>query len=210
MLRLLKEMRYSLHVMVRPFSGYWDLKHEKRGSLASAAGLLLAYLLSVLAWNQFAGFFFVTNREREAVNILMEAIRILVPYVLWVVASWSFTSLMDGEGTIKEIAIATAYALAPMIVITLPLIPVSNWVSQEEIAFINVLRGVGVVWTAYLLFVGMIVTHQYTIPKTLGTIVLSIVGMCILIFLSMLVVSLLQQALSFFITVYREAQLRWL
>ena len=205
----LKQMSFGLKVMVRPFSGYWDLKKEKKGSVASAVGLIVLYLLMVLAWYQFAGFFAVTNKQRDSVDIFLEACKITIPYLLWVVSSWCFTSLMDGEGTFRDIAIATAYALTPMIVFYIPQILLSRVVSLDEISFVYLLRGVGMMWSAYLLFASVIVTHQYTIGKAIGTIVLTIVGMLIIIFLSMMIVSLLQQAVSFFVMVYREAKLRW-
>lgn len=205
-----REMYYALHVMVRPFDGYWDLKHEKRGSLRAAVGLLLLLLAVRLAEYQFSGFFFVTQYERENVNILREIAAVFLPYILWVIASWGFTTLLDGEGSMRDIAIATAYAVTPMIIVNIPLMLVSNLVTLEEGTFITVLRTVAVVWSGLLLFVSLLVTHQYTIPKAIGTIILSLLGMAIVIFLAMLIVSLAQQVITFIDLLVREAQLRWL
>ena len=47
---LLKELRYSLYVTVHPFKGYWEIKHERKGSLRTAGILLTLYILvSVLS-----------------------------------------------------------------------------------------------------------------------------------------------------------------
>ena len=34
--RYWESLRYSLYVLTHPFDGFWDLTHEKRGSLAAA------------------------------------------------------------------------------------------------------------------------------------------------------------------------------
>lgn len=43
---LLKELRYSLYVTVHPFKGYWEIKHERKGSLRTAGILLTLTSLS--------------------------------------------------------------------------------------------------------------------------------------------------------------------
>lgn len=43
-----KTLRYSLHCCVRPFDGFWDLTHEKRGSMAAANTLIILVLLTNL------------------------------------------------------------------------------------------------------------------------------------------------------------------
>ena len=30
-----KSFTYAFHIMTHPFDGYWDMKHEKRGTLAA-------------------------------------------------------------------------------------------------------------------------------------------------------------------------------
>ena len=43
-----KSLRYSLHCIVRPFDGFWDLTHEKRGSMAAANTLVVLVLFTNL------------------------------------------------------------------------------------------------------------------------------------------------------------------
>ena len=37
-----RSLRFSLHVIGHPFDGFWDLIHEKRGSIAAANTILIA------------------------------------------------------------------------------------------------------------------------------------------------------------------------
>ena len=44
--RYIASLRYSLHVITHPFDGFWDLVHEKRGSLAAAHTFLALFLIT--------------------------------------------------------------------------------------------------------------------------------------------------------------------
>ena len=48
---LYDSVKYSRHVIFHPFDGFWDLKHERRGSVSAATVILvlvcLTYVLSV-------------------------------------------------------------------------------------------------------------------------------------------------------------------
>ena len=39
--RYKESLRYALYVMTHPFDGFWDLTHEKRGSIAAANTILI-------------------------------------------------------------------------------------------------------------------------------------------------------------------------
>ncbi len=207
---VLSQVRYGLHVVVRPFDGFWDLKHEKKGSLASAFCIVFLLLAARLSQYQFSGFFAVTQQQRDKVGLIIEIAKIVLPYVLWIVSNWSLTTLLDGEGSMKDIAVSTAYCLVPMILFIVPLTVLSNFVTLDENLFLNVFMGISIFWSGLLIFISVIVTHQYTILKAILTILLSVVCMGILLFLSMLVVSLIQQIAAFVMIIFQEASLRWL
>jgi len=92
-----KTLKYSLYTSVHPLDGFWDLTHEKRGSLAAANVIVaLAILVDVLRLT-LTSFQFVTI-NMEYFNAAIEMMRIILPIFLWVVANWSLTTLMDGKG----------------------------------------------------------------------------------------------------------------
>ena len=77
LVRFARSLRYSLYVIVHPFDGFWDLKHEKRGSIAAANVIVLLTLLTTLWIKQFSGFLFV-KVDWESVNIWSEMAQILL------------------------------------------------------------------------------------------------------------------------------------
>ena len=44
--RYWSSLKYGLYVISHPFDGFWDLVHEKRGTLAAAHTFLILFLLT--------------------------------------------------------------------------------------------------------------------------------------------------------------------
>jgi hypothetical protein len=78
----------------------------------------------------------------------------------------------------------------------------------DEGAFIGLLEGVRQLWFVLLLTVAMKVTHQYSLPKTIVSMLLTVIGIGIILFLGILVFSLFQQLGIFIRTVYSEILFR--
>lgn len=200
-------LKYVFHVIFHPFDGFWDLKREHRGSLAAALTFVLITIATLTIEKQNTGFLFNPNRLQD-LNVTVDIVTVVLLYVLWVVANWCLTSLMDGEGTMKDIAIATGYAIFPIILIRLPMVVVSHMLTSSEGSFYYVFSAVSYIWAGFLLFCSTMITHQYSIAKTLITIVLTIVGMCIIMFIGLLFFSVIQQMIGFGTTIYTELRFR--
>lgn len=204
---LLGSLRYALHVIVHPFDGFWDLKHEKRGNVLSASIILLLVVATYILMRQYTGFLF-NYRKVSELNILIELGSVLVPFALWSAVNWAVTTLMDGKGTIKDIYIATAYSLTPLVLLLIPATLISNFLTLEEGAFFYYLQAAATLWTGLLLFLGTLVTHDYDIPKTVVATLVIVVGIGVVIFISMLLFSVINTLLAFVSTLWTEVQFR--
>lgn len=206
-MEVIQSLKYSFYLIFHPFDGFWDLKHEKRGSIKSAAIIVFMVGITFILRRQLTGFILNKVKLRE-LNILVEILSIALPFFLWCLANWCLTTLMDGEGSFKDIAITTAYALSPIIIINIPMILFSNVITIEEGAFYKFFDILALVWSGALLILGTSVVHQYSMGKTLLTCICIIVGMGLIIFIALLFFSLLQQMISFIYTIYQEVALR--
>jgi len=207
MIDALKSMSYSFHLIFHPFDGFWDLKHEKKGSLKAAIAIIALLCLTFTLRRQFTGFLFNFNDLNE-LNVLSEALAVILPFFLWCVSNWCLTSLMEGEGSFKDIVITSAFALTPLIIVNIPLIVISNMITSQEGAFYRFFDVLAVLWSGGLLILGTMVVHQYTLTRTLLTSAFIVVGMGLIIFITLLFFSMLQQMISFVYTVYLEISLR--
>lgn len=205
--RYVASMKYAKHVLFHPFDGFWDLTHEKRGTLGAATTFLALFLITRVVQLLFTNFQFI-NAPLQYINIFEQAASLLLPFLILCLANWSMTTLFDGKGRFSDIYMAMCYALVPYTLIQLPLVLVSNVISFDEAAFYTVLQSFSVAWCMFLVFSGLMQVHDYGPGKTLIFIVVTVVGALIIIFLLLVFFSLLGDAASYFISLYREIAFR--
>ncbi len=205
--RTWKAIRYSTYVIFHPYDGYWDLKHEKRGTISAATVILILVVFSYVFMRQYTGFVLNYNRI-EDLNILVEMVSILLPFLLWCLVNWALTTLMEGKGKMKDIYIASAYSLTPIIFINIPITIISNFITIEEGTFYYLLLVIGVIWALSLLFLGAGVTHDYSFGKTIFTTLATIVGIGIVCFVGLLFFDVLDRMLRFGQEIYTELAFR--
>jgi len=205
--RYVESLKYAKYVCFHPFDGFWDLTHEKKGSIAAATTYLVLFLLTRVIQLLYTNFQFI-NAPLQYVNVFEQAASLLLPFLILCLANWSFTTLFDGKGRFSDIYMAMCYALVPYIVIQLPLVLVSNMISFDEAAFYNVLMSFSIIWSVALVFVGLMEVHDYSPGKTLIFLVCTVLGAAIIIFLLLVFFSLLGDAVAFFVSFYRECAFR--
>lgn len=192
-----------LRLTVRPFSGFWDLKYEQKGKLNIAFYLIAILVFVLLLQKQFTGFI-VNYYDPQEFNSFEELIYVLVPFFTFCIANWALTTLMDGEGKFVEIIISLAYSLTPLIIMTTIAMLVSNFLTVDETEYYYSLLSIGTLWFLFLLFVGNMTVHQFSVGKTVATLALTLVAMFLLFFLALLFFSLIQQMIAFGSTIYQE------
>ena len=208
MLRYWYSLKYSLHVIVHPFDGFYELKYRNRGSLPAAFTILFLVAVTYTLMRQYTGFLFNTN-DPSQLNILVELASVLLPFALWVGVNWAFTTLMEGKGTLRNIIIASAYALVPLLLINLPLIVISNYLTLEEGTFYYLFMSIAVFWSGCLMFIGAVMTtHEYGFGRSIFTTILTLVGMIFVIFLGLALMNLLELVYRFINEVVSEIAFR--
>ena len=75
---------------------------------------------------------------------------------------------------------------------------------MEERAFLMVIQAVGLLWSAWLLLSALKVIHDYSLTKTVMSLLLTVFGMLFVVFLAVLFFSLLQQVWSLVRSIYNE------
>ena len=201
--RFFSTLKYALYVMFHPADGYWDLIHAKRGSYAAANFIVILTLFTQI-WRLRFTSFIVMNVYWEAVNVFKEFATILLPLAVFCICNWALTTLFDGKGHLGDVYMGTGYALAPYPLIQIPIIIISNFVTRDEVAFYSIFNTISILWCAMLLFMAMMMIHQYSFGKTLLFTVFTIFGMLIFIFIILLFFSMISQGVSFFVALGRE------
>jgi hypothetical protein len=202
--------KYPLRLTLHPYDEYWELKYgrDKRVNLIISFVVLALLCLTRILQAQYNGFLVNYNNPREF-NSLLQIVYVVVPVLFWCIANWSLTTLMDGEGNFSDIFISTCFTLIPIILIGIPWVLLSNFISAEEASFYYFSQSLAALWCLYLLFVGNMTVHQFTPSKTVGSMILTVGAIGFMAFLCLLFFNLIQQLLAFGVTVFREIQLRF-
>ena len=201
--RYLATLKYGLYVIFHPFDGFWDLVHERRGSLAAAHTFLALFLITYVLKLMCTNFQFI-SAPIQYINIYEQCGSLLLPFLILCLSNWSLSTLFDGKGRFKDIYMAMCYALVPYILIQLPLILVSHVISFDEAAYYSVLMSASLVWCVFLAFVGLMQVHDYSPGKNLIFLFATIFGAMVILFLILVFFSLLSDAIGFFVSLYRE------
>ena len=202
-----EELLYAFHVIFHPFDGFWDLKHEKRGSVRSAFVILVVTVLAFFYQTVGTGYIFGGQNANTA-NIFMTLASVAVPLLLWVIANWCLTTLFEGEGSFSDVFVASCYALVPLPLLIIPSTLLSNILVSEEGSFISIINTIAFLWMGILLFFGMMITHDYSFGKSVLTAAVTIVGMIFIMFIAVLFSTLITKIVSFVFSIVDELQYR--
>lgn len=201
-----EELLYAFHIIFHPFDGFWDLKHEKRGGVRGATIILCTTVLVFIY--QAVGRGYLYNPYGASVSYIGEILSVVIPLFLWVTANWCLTTLFDGEGTYKDVYVATCYSLTPLPLLILPTIWLSNIVTLDEMGILSLVNSIAFFWLGLLVFFGMMVIHDYTLGKNVLTTIGTIVGAAFIMFIIILFGTLLTKVYTFFYNIYAEISFR--
>ncbi|MBR4223706.1 MAG: YIP1 family protein [Oscillospiraceae bacterium] len=140
----------------------------------------------------------------ERINIFMQVMGILMPFLIWVLSNWALTTLFDGKGNLKNVYIASCYAIAPYPIVMIPNTFLSNILAADESTFYVFFYYLSLAWCVILMVVGMSQIHEYKMGKNLLCILFSIVGMAVIIFILLLFFSLISDGIAYFYSLYKE------
>ena len=201
-----QELMYGFYTIFHPFDGFWDLKHEKRGSVRAS---LVFIAVTILAFfYQSVGTGYVMNPTRGYSTIWAQVIGVLVPFFLFILANWCLTTLFEGEGSFKDIFVAVSYCLLPVPMLVIPATLFSNFVTTSEANIISFLSSLAFVWMGLLIFFATMVTHDYSMGKNIITFLGTIAGMILIMFVAVLFSTLVAKIVSLITNIITEIEYR--
>jgi len=194
---------YMFRVLTNPIDSFYEIRYRDQGSVPLA--FICVFLLSAMfTLNRIFAGFVVNEVNPRTIDGIAEMGSLFVLLGLFCVGNWSVTVLMEGEGRMRDIVTVAGYAMLPVVLALGPATIISNVVSIEEAAFYQIIIGIGIAWTAILLLIGVMTVHNYTLLKTLITLVLTFITILILIFIGLLISYLLSQIYGFLYSIYTE------
>lgn len=201
-------VKTPLRVITHPVQGYTEFKEDKKGKFSVAVGMVLIYaLLVIIAYN--ANGIIINNNDPTKFNSIKLLVYSVMPLIVLAVANWSITTLMDGKGTMKQIFTMGGYSYFPLVISQILIIILSNVLTVDEVQMITLIKILGYTLCGFMIFMGLIVIHEYGVAKAILTIILTIVATAVILFLALLIFDLSSQIYGFLYSLYKEVVSRF-
>ena len=198
-----EKWKYLFYTMSHPMDGFYWIRHQERGSVSIAILCVILFSAAFTA-NRLLASFVVNDVDERTVNSAFELFSVLILFLLLCVSNWSVTCLMNGEGRLKDIAIAVGYGTVPITIGFVIATIFSQYVADDEQAFYGLIIGVAIAYGLILMLIVIMQVHNYSLGKTLVTILLTLAAFLVIVFLIMLLFNMLGMVYNFFHSVYTE------
>ena len=202
-----ERLKVALSSVSHPVESFRLIKEKEQGSaIIGAVILVLFYVITVLN-DTMGGFAFTVfdSENYSAIYVLLSTVGLVL---LFAISNWLVCSLAGGIGTLKEIFTVTCYSLIPMVAFRFFRIILTHVLIPDEAAFLNVFAVVCLLYTLFMLIIGIMRVHDFEFGKFIATTIITIIGMLIIVFLLFLTFMLIQQVLNLISTIYIEIRYR--
>ena len=191
-----EKVKYVKHCVFHPFDGFYEAKNRGKGSLFAATVIITLYYILDCVKVQYTGFIMNLHQitRMNSVTIFISALSVLL---LAVISNWTITTLFDGKGKLKDIYMVLGYSLLPVVLLDSVIVIASNFIIEEEAIILTAISWMGLAWAAFLIVAGLCTIHEFSLAKTLVTIVATLVAALIILFLVVLFISLVEQMIQF-------------
>lgn len=189
--------------MKHPINSNYEIKREKRSSVLMAFIILFVLFIEYLLLMKYTGFIF--NFYNSQIRIGMEFVKFFGVFGLFVFANYLVSTLYDGEGWLKDVFIATVYALSPLVVFMIPFILLTNVLTLNELVIYQLSVWFMIIYTLILVFIGIKEIHNYEIKETFKNLLLTIFVMLIIILILFIIYVFGSQLWTFLESLIKEA-----
>ncbi len=188
--------REYFRTLLHPVDSFDEMRYQKSGSVWIAGLFVALFFLFTLLERHMLAFRFNTYTV-ENTNVLLIFLSTVLLVVLAVLSNWGLTTLWDGKANMRLIWIVFGYSLSPYVVSILLRTLLSSLLTIEEGAFTGILTGACLLWSALLLWFGLLQTQEFTVKKNILCILCTVAGMALLLLLGFLVIMLFQELFIF-------------
>lgn len=204
---LLKSLKYTFTIYSHPFEGFWFMKAGKRATPKTGFVILILLLVTTSIRIYTTGYI-LSSISLTNFSVWLMMLVIIGIVLLYCIANWALTTLLDGKGTFGEIFTSLMYSVTPIVIMNLPMTLLSNLVSYEGIPFYNFLNVITFAWSLFLLLAANHSVHDFSMTKSVFTFLLTVIFMLIIIVIGILFVNLCQQVYVWVAAIVQEIAYR--
>lgn len=204
---LFVQLKHAGYLIKHPIDGFHAIRHENKASIASSLILGGAAIASFSFVKADTSFVF-NSSVYTGVKLGPLLVQFLVVWFGWVVSNFLVSSLMRGEGHLRDVFNGSAYALFPLVVVGIPLTLLSHVFTLSEQAIFGFLQLALIGWTALLFFWMVQGIQNYSVGEAVLNIVFSLLSLTVMGVLVFIFISLSGELVNFVYSLYQEVVIR--
>ena len=176
----MKWLKYFIMVLFHHVDTFYLIKKDRKNLSKTAVFAVLAIAVAIKILYVYTVNFTVSATSAARANALVEIGVIVVPVMLWAIASYALMTVCGGESTIGETITISVYSLAPYIVFTPVMILLSHIFTRSELGIFNGLNGLIIAWIVILLFIGFMQSNGLKFSHAIGFTLLTVIVMALI------------------------------
>lgn len=202
----MNEMNYfqwCIYAVKHPFESFSDIIWKKKTSFRFTAAVIILLFISEIFSERLYGIQFHFEYSRTF-SIIPYIFRSAGLFFIWTTANWSVCCLLDGKGTFRNICAVSAYSLMPYIIHNFINVILSHILTYDEKFFLTVISAAGIAWSAIMMISALKSVHQYTLKKTVCSLILTFTAMIVIMMLIILMLTAADRICSFVYSLITE------
>lgn len=203
---VVRQLVFTARLFRHPLDSMYDLRYRQSGSVLSASILLLLLYASMVLTIGVTNFQF-NLLGLQSTGPAELAVYVFLPFFVWVIANYLVSSISHGQGRLQDVFVSAAYAMTPLIYFFPIIAIVSHALTLEEVVIYGFLQTVAIGWAVYLLFVHVMIVHQYDVGETVVVILWTFFTMAMMGLFGATLVMITIQSANFLFEVFLEATL---
>lgn len=204
--KFMRDISLVGHIFKHPIDTFYEIRKGNRGSIWSASILYIILYIEFTLMALFTAYLFGGNSD--SVTLVTGITTVMLPLGLFLVMHYLVSTINEGSGTFKTVYIASAYALAPVLVLSMPIMIVSHILTYNEAFIYEFAMQIMLGWTVLLAVLMIKEVQDYSVGETIKNIFITIFAMVIAVLIAFVAYMLLDQVWEFIYSIIQEVMLR--
>ena len=202
-IRFLRELGYIFKFLKHPLDGFYEVKKHNKVSFITGLFLYIILFIELVLAEVYTGFIF-NPIDVETISVASIFTSSILIILLFVICHYLIASIVQGNGTFKDVFVSTICSFAPVIVFLPIIIIVSNFLTLNE-SFIYQFGTIVIWgWSFILLFFMIKEIQELEVGETIANILLTVVTMILFVAFGFLLYALADQIIGFIYDVIME------
>ena len=193
----MKWLKYFVLTLFHPIDTFYLIKKDRKHIPIVTVLVLFAVAVVLKILYVYTVNFTVATTSAANANAIIEIGIVIIPIILWAVASYALMTVCGGESTFKETMLLSAYSMVPVIVIRPIMIILSQVLAASEKGFYSALSTIMWVWVILLLYITFKEANNISFWKSIFFTIIIVIAMFLIVVVLLLAFALDSQIFLF-------------